>query len=343
MHKLFKITVFLLIALTSTAGAVAPDDNIYPLTIMDDMNNSVTIPERPQRILSTMPSNTEILFAVGAGDRIVGGTIHDDYPAEAANITKIGGYTNLDFEKIVDLQPDIIFADEGNGEDAIDMLKELGLNVVVLHPKDIDDILNNIELVGLITGNQKNAMNITKNMRQEMGQIKRKTENIPQEQKPRVLYIVWHEPLYSAGVNTYPDDLIKMAGGTNIQTGENWPIISLEDVIEKDPQIIICSGMGGGSYTIMEAIKSNDVLAQTDALKNDRVYPLDEPSLVERSGPRITDGLTELYSYIEPQILNQTEVKTETGSENNSNQTPGFGSLFALCMILAGYASFKKK
>ncbi len=337
-RKSIILIVSLILLLTSVAGAVAPDQNSYPLTIMDDMNNSITIEDRPERIVSTMPSNTEILFAIGAGDRVVGGTIHDDYPPEAANVSKIGGYTNLEFETIVDLQPDIVFADEGNGDDAITMLRDLGITVVVLNPRNIDQIMDNIELIGLITGNEEQALAITDDMRSRIANIQESTMNIPEEERPRVLYIVWHDPLYSAGENTYPDDLISIAGGSNIQASEGWPIISLEDVIEKDPQMIICSGMGGGSYTIMEAINTNDVLAQTDAVKSGRVYPIAQPSIIERSGPRIVDGLEELYSYMGPDAFGVEEnITTDAGNDTNTsrNSTPGFGVLPALTMLVA--------
>ncbi|WP_160174977.1 ABC transporter substrate-binding protein [Methanococcoides methylutens] len=303
------------------------------------MNNTITIETKPERILSTMPSNTEILFAVGAGDNVVGGTIHDEYPPEAVNISKVGGYTNLDFEAIVNLEPDVVFASEANGEDATNMLKDLGFTVIILEPKTIDDIMSNIELIGEVTGNKETALSVTDDMKAQMDAITSKTEDVPTEERPRVLYLIWHDPMYSAGLDSYPDDLIAMAGGNNIQKAEGWPVINLEDVIASNPQIIICSGMGGGSYTIMESIKNNDALVQTDAIKNNKVYPIEDPSIIEIPGPRIVEGLKELHGYIGPEIKVNEE---ETGEEAPVNNTPGFGVLAASCMLVAGYLRAKR-
>ncbi|NOQ48606.1 ABC transporter substrate-binding protein [Methanococcoides sp.] len=340
MFKGFYVLFLVLVLISvSDASAIEAGMTEYPLTIMDNMNNTITIESKPEKILSTMPSNTEILFAIGAGDNVVGGTIHDKYPPEVANIPKVGGYTNLEFESIVSLEPDVIFASAANGEDAINMLKDLGLTVIVIEPKTIDDIMNNIELIGEVTGNKETALSITDDMRTQMDAITSKTEDIPTEDSPRVLYLIWHDPMYSAGLNSYPDDLITMAGGNNIQKAEGWPVINLEDVIASNPQIIICSGMGGGSYTILDAIKNNDALAQTDAIKNNKVYPIDQPSIIEIPGPRIVEGLNELYGYIEPEIKVGEE---QTEDEAPVNSTPGFSVMVASCMLVAGYLRAKR-
>ncbi|MCM1987051.1 ABC transporter substrate-binding protein [Methanococcoides seepicolus] len=378
MFKGFYV-LFLILVLISASNASAIESGIteYPLTIVDNMNNTITIESKPERILSTMPSNTEILFAVGVGEYVVGGTIHDEYPPEAVEIPKVGGYTNLDFEAIVNLEPDVVFASEANGEDAINMLKDLGFTVIIIEPNTIDDIMNNIELIGEVTGNKETALSVTEDMRAQMDAITSKTEDIPAEDRPRVLYLIWHDPMYSAGLNSYPDDLITMSGGNNIQKAEGWPVINLENVIASNPQIIICSGMGGGSYVIMESIKNNDALAQTDAIKNNKVYPIDQPGIIEIPGPRIVEGLKELHGYIEPEIevneeqteeeesvikaneeqledespLNNVPGDSESGIQANAeqteqeapvNSTPGFSVMVASCMLVAGYLRAKR-
>ncbi|WP_135609476.1 ABC transporter substrate-binding protein [Methanococcoides sp. AM1] len=374
MFKGFYV-LFLILALISASNASAIESGMteYPLTIVDNVNNTITIESKPERIVSTMPSNTEILFAVGAGDNVVGGTIHDEYPPETADIPKVGGYTNLEFESIVSLEPDVIFASEANGEDAINILKDLGFTVIVIEPKTIDDIMSNIELIGEVTGNKEMALSITDDMRTQMDAITSKTTNIPAEERPRVLYLVWHDPMYSAGLNSYPDNLITMAGGDNIQKAEGWPVINLEDVVDSNPQIIICSGMGGASYTIMDSIKNNDALAQTDAIKNNRIYPIADPSIIEIPGPRIVEGLKELDIYIEAEIggyeVEETVIKandeqsedatpldnTPENSESDipasedgnceevpTTSSPGFSVLIASCMLAAGYLRAKR-
>jgi len=320
--------IFLLLSIT----IIISNAQAYPIDITDDFGNTFTIEKSPERIVSLSPCNTEILFAVGAGDKVVGGTTYDMYPPEAVNLSKIGGFSSVNIEQVINLSPDLILAQYGNGEETINALKKLNLTVISLHPKTVDDILDNILLVGNITENDDTAISLTADMIRQMENITRQTENIPDERKPGVLYIVWHDPIYAAGLGSYPDDLITMAGGKNIIKGEGWPIISLEQIIDKNPDIIICSGMGGGSYTIMEAITNNSVLAQTDAVKKKKVYPIADPNIIELAGPRIVEGLFQLHGYMAPEIeSNATPIPT------NASQSPGPGIIFVISIILMAY------
>ena len=334
MLKTSRIVLFIL----TVTVLLTPNTLAYPINVTDNFGYTVTIEKTPMRIVSLSPCNTEILFAVGAGDRVVGGTTYDTYPPEAVNLSKIGGFSTVNIEAVVNLTPDLVLAEHGNGEDTVNALKNLGLKVVSLNPKTMDDILENIRLVGNITGNDDTAASLTADMTQQIGSITDMTEDISDSRKPRVLYIVWHEPMYAAGAGSYPDDLIQMAGGKNIIEAEGWPVISIEDVVDKNPQIIICSGMGGGSYTIMEAITGNQVLAQTDAVKNNKVYPVDDPNTIERAGPRVVQGLAELHSYIAPEIQPE-EIESPTP---DTSSTPGFGMILALGMILMVYSKRKR-
>jgi len=334
MLKTSHIILFIIIV----TALFIPNTLAYPINVTDNFGYTVTIEKTPMRIVSLSPCNTEILFAVGAGDRVVGGTEYDTYPPEAVNLSKIGGFDTVNIEAVVNLSPDLVLADYGNGEGTVNALKNLGLTVVSLNPKTMDDILENIRLVGNITGNDDTAASLTADMTQQIRNITDMTEDIPNSRKPGVLYIVWHDPMYAAGAGSFPDDLIRMAGGKNIIEAEGWPVISIEDVVDKNPQIIICSGMGGGSYTIMEAITGNQVLAQTDAVKNNKVYPVDDPNTIELAGPRIVRGLAELHSYIAPEIQPE-EIVSPTP---DTSSTPGFGMILALGMILMVYSKRKR-
>jgi len=319
------LIIFTLILISSSQA--------YPITVSDNFGSEVTIEEPPQRIVSLSPCNTEILFAMGAGDQVVGGTTYDTYPPEAVNLSKIGGFSTVDIEAVINLTPDLVLAEYGNGEETVNALKNLNLTVVSLNPKTLDDILDNILLVGNITGNDEASLLLTTDMKQEIENIGAQTKDIPDFNKPTVLYIVWHDPMYAAGTGSYPNDLLTIAGGMNIVDGDGWPIIDLEQIIDSNPEIIICSGMGGGSYTIMEAITENEVLSTVDAIKNNKVYPISDPNVMELAGPRIVEGLTELYDYIEPEIeSNATAVATE--DQNNASRSPDFSIIFAISIVL---------
>jgi len=334
---MLKTSHIVLFILTVTV-LLTPNTLAYPINVTDNFGCTVTIEKTPMRIVSLSPCNTEILFAVGAGDRVVGGTTYDTYPPKAVNLSKIGGFSTVNIEAVVNLTPDLVLAEHGNSEDTVNALKNLDLKVVSLNPKTMDDILENIRLVGNITGNDDTAASLTADMTQQIRDITDMTEDIPDSRKPRVLYIVWHEPMYAAGAGSYPDDLIQMTGGNNIIQAQGWPVISIEDVVDKNPQIIICSGMGGGSYTIMEAITGNQVLAQTDAVKNNKVYPVDDPNTIELAGPRIVQGLAELHGFIAPEIQSG-EIVSPT---SDTSSTPGFGMILALGMILMVYSKRKR-
>lgn len=327
---MLKKTLFVLIIFTLILSSSA---QAYPIIISDNFGSEVIIEEPPQRIVSLSPCNTEILFAVGAGDQVVGGTTYDTYPPEAVNLSKIGGFSTVDIEAVVNLTPDLVLAEYGNGEETVNALKNLNLTVVSLNPKTLDDILDNILLVGNITGNDETSLLLTTDMEQKIENIGAQTKDIPDFNKPAVLYIVWHDPMYAAGTGSYPNDLMTIAGGMNIVDEEGWPIIDLEQIIDRNPEIIICSGMGGGSYTIMEAITENEVLSTVDAIKNNKVYPISDPNVMELAGPRIVEGLTELYGYIEPEIESNTTVAA-TEDQTNVSQSPDFSILFAISIVL---------
>ena len=254
----------------------------------------------PERIVSTAPSNTEILYALGLGDEVVGVTEYCNYPAEAKLKEKIGGFSTVNLEKVVALNPDLVLASGGVQEQTANKLKELGLNVVLLDPKSVEDIIEDIRLVGSITGREEVARELADNLEQRVKAVTDRTEMLPDDQKPRVLYVLWHDPLMSAGSATFADDLIRKAGGVNIANFSGYKAISLESAIEQNPQVIICSV--GMSPTTLEWVRNESKLKVTDALKNGRVYAIDS-DIVSRAGPRIVEALEQIASYIHPELF----------------------------------------
>jgi len=272
------------------------------ITITDDLGREVTIEKIPQRIISLSPSNTEILFALGLGDKVVGVTDVCNYPPEAKEKEKIGGYSNPSLEKIIDLKPDLILAAFGNPGKLIEQLENLNLIVVGLNPKTIEDIFGSIELVGKITDEEKKASELVKNLRERVERVTFITKNLTSEQKPGVLYVVWYKPLWTAGSGTFIDELIQKAGGVNIAGDlSGWPKISLETVIEKDPRIIIV-GESADQPGLLKTVKDESVLAETDAFKNNQIYAIDT-DIVSRTGPRIINALEEMAKIIHPELF----------------------------------------
>lgn len=259
-----------------------------------------------ERIVSLAPSNTEILFALGLGDKVVGVTSYCNYPPEAIKKDKIGGYSTVDIEKVVSLKPDLVLAAYGNGEETSERLKKLGLNVVVVSSKpekSIEDTLDEIRYVGKITGRDKDAESLCEEMKKRIKEITDKTENVD---KVRVAHICWHEPLYVAGSETLQSDLIEKAGGENVFSDvEGWHTVGIEELIVKNPDVIIVSsgtGMGGEKNVTYDYILKEKRLKDINAVRNDRVYLIDADT-VSRSGPRIVDALEEVARILHPELF----------------------------------------
>ena len=300
-----------LLALSSVAliffSACSSANSTASGAVVDDLGRSVNIEKLPQRIVSLAPSNTEILFALGLGDKVVGVTEYCDYPPEALEKEKIGGFSTPDIEKIIALQPDLILAADIHREEIIPALEEKGLTVFALAPENLDGILEDIQIVGKITGKEEKASELVTRMGERIKAITDKTKDL--EGKPRVFYITWHDPLYSAGSETTIHELIEKAGGENIfQDITGYKTIDLELVIARDPQVIIaCTGHGEARNKPLNWAKEEPRLGVTEARKNNRVYQIDA-DLVSRSGPRVVDALEQFAQFIHREIFGKSSI-----------------------------------
>ena len=291
-------TNWFLVALLSIAlvlTACSPTEHTPPQYVFDDLGRLVAINGTPQRIVSLAPSNTEILFALGLGDKVVGVTDWCDYPPEALEKEKVGGYDTPDIEKIVALNPDLVLVAYGTTMDVINNLVGLGLTVFGIKTTDLDDLLNDIRRVGEITDKEVEAQALTSEMESKIEAIADATSEL--EQRPRVFYIVWHDPLWTAGSGTFIHELIEKGGGVNIcQNITGYTTIELEYVLACDPEIIITS-----EWSYEWAINATE-LASTNASQTERIYTLDD-DLVQRPGPRLVKGLEWFAHYIQPDIF----------------------------------------
>jgi iron complex transport system substrate-binding protein len=268
--------------------------------VVDDLGRLVTINGTPQRIVSIAPSNTEILFALGLGDKVVGVTDWCDYPPEALDKEKVGSYDTPDIEKIETLNPDLILAAYGTSIDVINTLEGLGLTIFGIKSTDLDDLLNDIRTVGNITGKEAEATALTSEMESRIEAVTDETSEL--EERPRVFYIVWHDPLWTAGSETFIHELIEKGGGVNIcQNITGYTTISIEEVVARNPEVIITSEW---SFEWAQNVTSLNI---TDARQNGRIYQGDD-DLVQRPGPRLVDGLEWFAYFIHPEIFEEPEV-----------------------------------
>ncbi len=267
----------------------------FPLTITDDAGRRVTLAHAPQRIVSIAPSNTEILFALGLGERVVGVDDVSDFPPEAAAKPRVGSYVEPDLERVAALQPDLILAAGLHEGNVLTRLDGLGLTTIVVEPTDLQGVLASITLVGQITDHASQAARLTCALSTRIMAV---TTAVANANRPRVFFELSPD-LYTAGPGSFVDDLIRRAGGDNIAAGAGtaWPQLSAEAVVAADPDVILLADHGAGVTPAQVAARPG--WADVAAVRAGRIVPLN-PDLVARPGPRLVDGLEAIARAIHP-------------------------------------------
>ena len=288
-----------LLLLALIVAALGVGARVSPAAEVTDMlGRRVRIPDHPARIVSLAPSITETVFVLGEGDRLIGVTDYCDYPPEATRKAHIGGISNPNFEAILALRPDLVIAtSESNYAEHVERLVSLGLPVYVVRPVDWETVLDSIERIGDILGRDAVGRARVTAMRQEADAIGRAVAGLP---RPRVLYVVWPNPLIAPGRDTLINDLIRRAGGDSV-TGDEpllYPRLSLETVVERRPDRIIVGRHG--QETVEELLRGWERLGSVTAVREGRVYGVDG-NLVHRPGPRMVEALRALARVIHPE------------------------------------------
>ena len=291
-------TVLLLALIMAGLGAGARVSVAGEVT--DMLGRRGRIPDHPARIVSLAPSITETVFVLGEGDRLIGVTDYCDYPPEATRKARIGGIANPNFEAILALRPDLVIAtSESNYAEHVERLVSLGLPVYVVRPVDWETVLESIERIGDVLGRDAVGRAQVAAMRRDADAIGRGVAGSP---RPRVLYVVWPNPLIAPGRDTLINDLIRRAGGDSV-TGDEpllYPRLSLETVVERRPDRIIVGRHG--QETVEELLRGWDRLGSVTAVREGRVYGVDG-NLVHRPGPRMVEALRALARVIHPERI----------------------------------------
>ncbi len=275
-----------------------------PLTVTDGLDREITLTAVPQRIVSLAPSNTEILFAIGAGDQVVGRDQLSDFPEEAQAVTDIGStYGDLNTELIVSLNPDLVLAAEVNTPEQVQQLEDLGLTVYYLkNPLTLEEMYGNLEIVAQLTGHEEEAAALIESLQARVAAVDGKIA--PLSSRPGVFYeLDATDPAkpFTAGKGTFIDQLIERAGGFNIASDlEDYPQMSLEQVVAADPAFII---LGDARYGVTpESIAQRPGWENLSAVKNGQVFPFND-DLVSRPGPRLVDALEEFAKLLRPELF----------------------------------------
>lgn len=305
------VAICLLPACSYDVGEVLDDPSAlaFPMTITDQAGREVRIEKLPEKIVSLAPSNTEIAFALGLDDKIMGVTEYCDFPDEVQQVPKIGGFSDVDVEKVVEIGPDLILATSMHLSEITPELERLGLTVLTLDPQTLSEMLDAIVLVGLATGTEDIAFDVENILKKRIDAVTAKTSGLTEDQRPAVFYVLWHDPLMTASSESIINELIIKAGGTNIAAGleGEHPTISLEIVLMADPEVIVVgSGHGSGQDTSYQFALTEPRLAEVSARLNGRVYEIDA-DLTSRACPRLVVGLETLAAIIHPELFEETD------------------------------------
>jgi len=306
------LCVMMFVSVTACDGSGTGDKGVATATpptsiiVVDDQDREVTLEGVPERIVSHVPSITETLFAIGAGDSIVGVSDYCNYPLEAQDKTSVGGYFDPSMEQIASLAPDLVLTD-GYPAD-ITQLDVLGIIYVVLDPKDIDGYLENIGLLGEITGREEEASDLISDIRSRIAAVEAAVAGaVP----PRVFYVFDATDLskpWTAGPGSFVDALIVMAGGENIagEAQDPWIQFSLEELVNSDPEIILVDSQMGTAVTSPAELKEADAWKGITAIKEDRISIIDG-DLVNRHGPRLVQALEDMARIFHPELFTQEQ------------------------------------
>lgn len=291
---------------TEVAATQAPTEPEVEttLTLTDGLGREVALNGVPQRIISLAPSNTEILYAIGAGDQVVGRDQLSDFPEEAKNATDIGStFDALNTELIVSLKPDLVLAAEINNPEQVKQLEDLELTVYYLkNPTTLEEMYGNLELVAQMTGHSQEVATLIEALKSRVAAVDEKIASV--NSHPSVFYeLDGSDPAkpYTAGKGTFITQLIERAGGKNIAADlDEYPQLSLEQVVAADPDFII---LGDARYGVSpESIAERPGWENLSAVKNAQVVPFND-DLVSRPGPRLVDALEELAKLLHPDLF----------------------------------------
>lgn len=270
----------------------------------DDRGKLIVLKKTPNRIVSLAPAATEMLFAIGVGDKVVGVTTYCDYPPATKNIPKVGGFINPSLESIVKLKPDLIVAMRGNPLSLLERLEKMGYPVFALNPKSISDVLIGMKKLGELTGS-KEANRVVRDLKARLERIRKRVEGIPYERRPKVVIELWDNPLIVFGKGSIGDEVIERAGGKNIITGKiAYPQISLETLIEKQPDVIILSHMTKVQNPLKE-VKKRANWDKLKAVREGRVYAIDA-DIIDRPGPRLIQAVEILHRMLYPKFADKS-------------------------------------
>ena len=296
---LFAAATALLGAVWVSGATVFAETDAFPVTVMDDFGNEVTLEKAPESIVSLAPVDTEILFALGAGDSVTGRTDYCNYPEEAADVDSIGTYMEPNMELILSKSPDLVVASGFIDDNIRQQLEENGTAIFITNASDLESTEKNIETLGKLIGHDAEAEEVVKNMEDEWTDLSAERENVKEETRA----FIEIGSLYSAGPSSLLDNSMQMIKVENVAADADsaWPQLSAEAVVEANPDVYI------SLYSTLEDVQQTAGLSDLACLNEDGgfIYIDDssvEGDMIQRPGPRYVEGLKVLAELVYPEI-----------------------------------------
>jgi iron complex transport system substrate-binding protein len=295
VRSLLAVSIVLLASVCSSAGGY---------TVVDQAGRRVTVPVNPARIISLAPNITEILFAVGAGDTIVGVSEFSNYPPEAAGLPQVGSYIKPNLEAIIALKPDLVIATaDGEKRAEIDRLASLGIPVYIINPRTIAGVIATVREIGRLSGREGQGEEKAREMEEAVDRIRALVAGLPQV---TALLVLNTNPLITVNGNTFQDEMIRAAGGINIAAAEliRYPTLTYEQVVVRAPGVIIMTTMSPGE-DYRSVVAGWARFTTVPAVRSGRIFVVDS-DIVDRPSPRMVEGLEALARLFHPEAFRKT-------------------------------------
>ncbi|MBS4206828.1 ABC transporter substrate-binding protein [Bacillus sp. FJAT-50079] len=320
MKKLHLLLAALLLALLTACGATADPkpaekepvteqanekEAAFPVTIKDGVGKDVNLEQKPEKIVSLIPSNTEIVYALGEGETIVGVTDVDNYPEEVADKEIVSTFMELNIEKIISLEPDVVLAHASTAsywEAGLQQLEDSGVTVLVVNDaQSFDGVYESIEMIGKATGKIEEADTLIEDMKGKLAELKKQAESISDEDQKSVFVEISPAPeIYATGKNTFINEMLELIHAKNAVEEEGWPQMNEEAIIALNPDVIVLTY--GYVENAVDQVLERAGWEDVTAVKEKQVYEVNE-DLVSRSGPRVVEGVEELAKAIYPDVF----------------------------------------
>lgn len=283
----------------------------FPIIVTDAQHILVTVPRRPQRILSASPTVTEMLFAMGAGERVVAVTDQCNYPAQVRRLPKIGLWFTPSAEKALGARPDLILGQQGNPPEFTGALRKAGLPVfTIAEPTGLATIYADLHQLGQLTGCEAGAEKVIAGMQQRLARIKKRTAEVSGSKRPSAFIFLQIGPVWTAGTGTFQDEAIRAAGARNAGSRvKGFKEFSNEWLLAADPDFLLVATMGSDPGAMKRQVLSNPVLKCLTAAREGRLVVLNDDEIM-RPGPRIVNGIEAMARAFYPDRFSSSATRS---------------------------------